>query len=176
MKTQINFEDGEIDWDEIHPPESDKKWHDPIVATYWFCWRLWKDYLTPRMLYLYLIKWPWQRLSRGFDDRTTWSLDHTIAKFVIPRLEHLKKTTHGYPGTQGASTSEEWGECIDKMIWSFQYTLSGYDLYDDSNCVWSCKESREYHVKKREKQNKRDFVRFRTGMRLFAKFYPNLWD
>ena len=176
MQQQINFEDGEINWDEIFPLESDKKWHDPIVATYWFCWRLSREYLTPIMLYCYLIKWPWQRFSRGFDDRATWSLDHTIAKFIIPRLEHLKKTTHGYPDVKGANTPEAWDECIDKMIWSFQYTLSEYDLYDDSNCVWSYKESREYHMKKREKQNKRDFVRFRAGMRLFAKFYPNLWD
>ena len=187
MKSQINFEDAEINWDEMYPPgipghpemyppASDKKWHDPIVATYWFCWRLSREYLTPTMLYRYLIKWPWQRFSRGFDDRATWSLDHTIAKFAIPRLEHLKKTTHGYPGVKGANTPEEWIECIDKMIWSFQYTLSEYDLYDNSICDWSCKESREYHVKKRGKQNKRDFVRFRAGMRLFAKFYPNLWD
>jgi hypothetical protein len=28
-----------------------------------------------------------QRITRGFDDSETWSLDHTIAKFIIPRLE-----------------------------------------------------------------------------------------
>lgn len=28
-----------------------------------------------------------QRLTRGFDDSETWSLDFTIAKFIVPRLE-----------------------------------------------------------------------------------------
>ncbi len=28
-----------------------------------------------------------QRVERGFDDSETWSLDCTIAKFIIPRLE-----------------------------------------------------------------------------------------
>lgn len=30
-----------------------------------------------------------QRLERGFDDSETWSLDCTIASFLIPRLERL---------------------------------------------------------------------------------------
>lgn len=28
-----------------------------------------------------------QRVERGFDDSETWSLDMTIARFIIPRLE-----------------------------------------------------------------------------------------
>ena len=30
-----------------------------------------------------------QRLTRGFDDSETWSLDVTIAKFIVPRLERF---------------------------------------------------------------------------------------
>jgi hypothetical protein len=32
-----------------------------------------------------------QRLSRGFDDSETWSLDYTIAKFIVPRLERYQE-------------------------------------------------------------------------------------
>lgn len=30
-----------------------------------------------------------QRATRGFDDSEIWSLDHTICKFMIPRLERF---------------------------------------------------------------------------------------
>ena len=32
-----------------------------------------------------------QRIKRGFDDSETWGLDHTIASFLIPRLEQYQE-------------------------------------------------------------------------------------
>lgn len=32
-----------------------------------------------------------QRMERGFDDSETWSLDYTVASFIIPRLERYQE-------------------------------------------------------------------------------------
>jgi hypothetical protein len=32
-----------------------------------------------------------KRLERGFDDSETWSLDYTVASFIIPRLERYQE-------------------------------------------------------------------------------------
>ena len=37
------------------------------------------------------LKWFIQRRRRGFDDRELWSLDHTIARYVYPRLKAFNK-------------------------------------------------------------------------------------
>lgn len=34
-----------------------------------------------------------QRIEKGFDDSETWSLDSTICKFIIPRLERYIEIT-----------------------------------------------------------------------------------
>ena len=35
-----------------------------------------------------------QRIEKGFDDSETWSLDSTICKFIIPRLERYIEITN----------------------------------------------------------------------------------
>ena len=37
-----------------------------------------------------------QRIKRGFDDSETWSLDSTIAKFIVPRLERYQEIANSY--------------------------------------------------------------------------------
>jgi len=50
-----------------------------------------------------------QRRYRGFDDRETWSLDHTTAMILLPRLKAFRKNHYSYPPDL---TPEE---CIDKI-------------------------------------------------------------
>jgi len=149
------------------------KWYAPLINAYRHVLKLLAR-LTPVGIYQYLLKWPWQRLTQGFDDRATWSLDHTIAKFILPRLKHYNQTTHSYPAS--LATSEQWFEYVNQMIWSFEYALANYDTYDDSECDWHDLESRKYHASLRQAQQAKDYKKFEEGMNLFAKYYANLWD
>ena len=60
--------------------------------------------------------WKKQVKERGFDDRELWSLDFTISKFILPRLQAFKKQKAGYPGHL---TEKKWDNKLDKMIAAF---------------------------------------------------------
>jgi hypothetical protein len=138
--------------------------------------------------------WFWQRRTRGWDDTELWSLDHTIAKFMVPRLKRLKEVKMGYPANELPSYNEEydtnpqnyedevyeeyekqllkeWDEIIDKMINAFELVLNDYGsercchLLDNENDWDKYKEELEKYGKEVEE-----------GLQLFAKFYGSLWD
>ena len=55
-------------------------------------------------------EWKRQREERGFDDRELWSLDVTLAKFLVPRLKAFREV---------APHSDEMLADIDTMIRGF---------------------------------------------------------
>lgn len=91
-----------------------------------------------------------QRLERGFDDSETWSLDSTMARFILPRLIRFREINEGYPST---ISEQEWNSILDKMILAFSL-LASDAVYFTS----------------KEDQEKID-----EGMALFAKWYQSLW-
>ena len=97
------------------------------------------------------IKHFYQRRTRGWDDSDTWSLDHTIAKFVLPRLKLFRKIDFGYPA---GLTSEEWNWILDEMIWAMEFNASG---------------------EKWESLNEDDYNRAQRGYELFGKYFLDLW-
>ena len=90
-----------------------------------------------------------QRKTRGWDDSETWSLDNTIAKFVLPRLKRFKEVNGGTPFNL---TAKEWNKILDQMIKAFEiYARGAWDMKDKE-------------VKIAEK-----------GMMLFSKHFGELW-
>lgn len=90
-----------------------------------------------------------QYKKRGFDDSETWSLDLTIAQFILPRLKRYKEITIGCP----ASVSfEEWDEILDKMIKSFEIIIKEEG--------WPNKEQEKIQEE---------------GLDLFRKYFLGLW-
>ncbi len=102
-------------------------------------------------------KWFWQRRKWGFDERELWSLDDTIAKFVLPRLKVFRNNTGGYPGVFSGDPKgqEKWEAIIDQMIFGLNYVASGdcYKFLDDKT------------HKKAQK-----------GLRLFGEWFMDLWN
>lgn len=92
-----------------------------------------------------------QRMERGFDDSETWSLDYTIAKFILPRLKRFKEVTNGYPG---GLSEEEWDEILDKMIYAFDLKVNY-----DSDFDWK----------------DGDQKKFDEGIKLFSEWFLHLW-
>lgn len=112
------------------------------------CWWLGlRDKRTYRFL--------WQRITRGFCDAETWSLDYRIADFVLPRLRRFQDINCGYP----SSLSEKrWKATLAKMIRGFE---AGRRLCD---MAWETQE--EWQGLERD---------LRIGMKAFARWYPYLW-
>ena len=96
-------------------------------------------------------KYVQQRLERGFDDSETWSLDYTIASFILPRLKRFKEVTNGYPAN--FETFEEWIAVIDKIIKAFENKVNS------DNLEWT--EEIEAEINE--------------GLTLFAKWFSHLW-
>ena len=93
------------------------------------------------------IRFWYQRRTRGFDDSETFSLDYSLAKLILPRLQRFKQVSIDVLPSE--MTSEEWSEILDKMINAFDYY--------SSKRRWSSTEDHE------------------EGLKLFAQYYTDLW-
>jgi len=98
-----------------------------------------------------IIKHFFQRRIRGFDDRDTWSMDQTFAKYLVPRLIRFKEINNGYP----TDTEEEWDLILDKIIMTFKLIETNRDE------MWS--------------YDSPLYVTIKEGLDLFTKHYFNLW-
>ena len=97
-------------------------------------------------------RWKKERDTRGFDSSELWSLDFTIAKFILPRLKAFRAKPYGYPGSL---TEDKWNEILDKMIESFDI------IVNDDGC-WDIIPEKRVLVK--------------TGFDLFHEYFFHLWQ
>lgn len=97
------------------------------------------------------IRFLYQRLTRGWDDSDTWSLDQPLAKLILPRLRRFNEIRGGHPSSL---TEEEWNTILNKMIAAFEWYASedryGADEFEN--------------IKKHQE-----------GIDLFAEWYAGLW-
>ena len=121
------------------------------------------------------IKWAYQRVVRGWDDRASWSVDYWLNDMMPDILLRLKETKHGTPiefyeglphdnnydyGDTGDKIAKErWNAELDKIIAAFVCAKKINELEYET----------DYNLKTLEKV-------FRDGMKSFVKYYFNLWD
>ncbi|MGM8331755.1 hypothetical protein [Clostridium perfringens] len=90
-------------------------------------------------------------------DSELWSLDTTLAKYILPRLEKYRNMERmSYPSK--LSGEEEWNDILDKMIYAFKYVLERDNFYFD------------YDTEKER------IEKYKEGMNLFAEYFMDLWD
>lgn len=94
-----------------------------------------------------------QREERGFDASELWSLDMTVARFIIPRLEAFIDDTEGYPPDM---SPDEWYKILHDM-------LSAFQLLADDNLPFG-----------KEEADKREET-IRKGLDLFVEYFQHLW-
>ena len=99
------------------------------------------------------IKWFWQRKTRGWDDREIYSLDITIAQFIIPRLKFYHDN---YGGCPSGLTEEKWKEIVGKILHTFELIAD------------------EKHLPGSEDFEKYDEI-MQEGLDLFRQYYFSLW-
>jgi hypothetical protein len=121
-------------------------------------------------------KWFYQRGSRGWSDRSAWSIDTWLVDNLIPMLERLKNNKHGTPSSMfrkkdgvsknGISTDEadrlaeqRWENVLNEITYGLKCakTIQDYDYKDKEE------------VKKLTKSSQRSFE-------LIGKHLFNLWD
>lgn len=95
------------------------------------------------------IRFFWQRHTRGWDDSDTWSLDWTLAHWLLPRLKRFKELNDGFPHP---FTEEEWDGVLDKMIKAFEIIV-GAECWDGDM----------------------DMNEVNEGLDLFRKHFIDLW-
>lgn len=94
-------------------------------------------------------RWTKQITEKGWADYETWSLDFYLAPYIVERLKMFKKKNNGYPG---GLSENSWDDILDKMILAFELCEKG---------AWNMTE-KEYEIVK-------------TGLKLFAEHYHDLW-
>ncbi len=103
-----------------------------------------------------------QKIEVRIDKQDTWNMDTTLAYIIHPMLIQLKDTTHGYPSD---STSEDWSDTLDKMIWSFGELTRNTDLHNFyKDGVYDTAAHAAY------------MDRIKEGLNLFGLYYLDLWD
>lgn len=123
------------------------------------------------------IKWAYQRVNRGWDDRAAWSVDYWLNAMLPDVLSQLKKYNHGTPMQfyDGLEHDENWSYDdkaddiarnrwnaeLDKMILGF---ISAKKL-----------DNVDYDYKDPE-QEKNLRILFNEGMKSFIDNYESLWD
>lgn len=115
-----------IYWDKL----KDKLWD---ISPRWLC--ILYTNLRPTVLKCRL-KRLYQRLTRGWDDSDTWSLDYTLYQWLLPRLKRFYELNNGYPNNK---TAEEWDKELKHNI-SLLETL--------------CEDNYEEHYSERQEFNK----------------------
>ena len=107
-------------------------------------------------------------------------MDHTLSLIILPMLQQLKDTNHGYgriddddccPIEKGAETDyythendeQRWAWLMDELIWTFNEIASDHPNEPDWKSA-SHEEREAYHK------------RISNGTKLFGKYYQSLWD
>lgn len=101
-------------------------------------------------------KYVGQLKKDGFCDCETWNLEGVISEFILPRLKRFRELANGHPMSL---TMEQWWEILDKMIFAFEWNLT----YDDIS------------VKMSESEQKKMRKKYNEGMKLFGKWFLDLW-
>lgn len=138
------------------------------MKQFWFGYARWY-YLTHPWKWvedlLLNLKWAYQRVYRGWDDRVIWSIDYYLSYMLPIWLQKLKGDKRGIPVeffNENMDNEEEaealWNSELDKMICGFKVS---FDMLDGI-----------YNVKEREKL----MVVYEKGMESFSKHFFSLWD
>ena len=139
--------------------EKDQK--RPIAYVYLFFRRLYK---FPRNI-CNEIRWAWQRVFRGWDDRVIWGIDQYLSETFPVWLRKLKCDSSSVPLEFVESDFDEgrerWGVVLEEIA-------SGFDaakrIIDSS--FWM-EEQETFRI---------DTKLFERGMYLLSKHYFDLWD
>lgn len=71
-------------------------WENALYATWYPAKRRLRDAQLA-------VKWAWQRVFRGWDDRAVWNIDSRLSKSLGEQLVTMSEIAHGCPDVYGAA-------------------------------------------------------------------------
>ena len=123
------------------------------------------------------LRWAWQRVFRGWDDRIVWSVDYYLANMIPKWLKVSKEVKCGIPAQcfdkddwddekceyiNGAEEKalDKWNNILDKMIEGFAcyYEIENKGIYSDNPRYQEL------------------IDKFDEGFELFHEHFGSLWD
>lgn len=126
---------------------------------------------------LKIIKWFFQRGLRGWADCDWWDMDYYLLKIIIPMLKKLKENKMGYPANL---TESQWNDKLDKMIEGFEAAKRVLDneYYKEvsGDSIEAIQNASRKEVKQWYKLSRADEKLFKKRMKLFSKYFFDLWD
>ena len=102
--------------------------------------------------------------EEGFVDAEHFNLDTSLSLYIYSQLCYFRD----YPmtcGTPCGLTHEKWEEIVNAMIEAFRLLI----IEEDYSERWTMSEQ-EWKYKSKNKQKKINY-----GLRMFIKYYSNLW-
>lgn len=103
------------------------------------------------------IKYAYQRVVRGYDDKMFWNLDEQLGKIISEVTLRMADKARGYPD---GLTPEKWELILNDIS-------LGFGSYLEMRSGWYDFQDKEF---KRLDKN------FKRGLKLFTRYYTNLWD
>lgn len=119
-------------------------------------------YFFPRLFdeIKYQVKWAFQRVFRGYDDRWYWGLNGELDRIIPKCVRHMKENCSGCPvGYYENNDCKEWEDTLEKIARAFE---ASKEIEDELL----------YKGKKFEKLYKER----KEGFQLFVDNYISLWD
>lgn len=149
------------------------------------------------------IKWAWQRVYRGWDDRIIWAVDIYLTRMLPIWLKALKDDKMGVPASLCTKSVEEgtviWDEILDKIIKGFiaaqriterdfpimsdleELEKSRYGkmllpwVEEDVNRLNQLYKELSFRDKFKQQEDAA-YEEFQEGMNLFTEHFFNLWS
>ena len=103
------------------------------------------------------IKYAYQRIVRGYDDKMFWNLDEQLGKIISEVTLKMADKFNSYPSDL---TPEKWEGILNDIS-------LGFGSYLEMRSGWYDFEDKEF---KRLDKN------FKRGLKLFTRYYTHLWD
>lgn len=150
------------------------------------------------------IKSTYQRLTKGYADAECWSLDYSLAKWILPRLKHFRNNLTGTPArlenigddcighcvtpevkcSCNSLTMEEWQEKLDQMIYAFEFILTEDDILQEcypKDYKWGFSTTENGIVWKDDRKPDYTYYnecqeKYKIGIKAFSVYFRNLWD
>lgn len=122
------------------------------------------------------IKWAFQRVYRGWDDRAVWSVDIWLSEMLPPILRKLKKVKHGVPfmflpDDVDSGGYENYRMKVGSEMYSAQLELLASGLERISKMEDPIPDNADFKDVMKQRQ-----ADFENTMQLFTKLMFTLWD
>ena len=118
------------------------------------------------------VRWAWQRIFRGWDDRVVWGIDTYLAEMIPQWMRKLKEDKHGFPALMFGDNN--WNKFSNDHFFpgTEETAVRRYELILDTII-----EGFETYAKaERYRRTPEDDRKIDNAMKFFVEYFPTFWD